>query len=518
MDTSAESAMAESVGGQEEPASWREWLGLTVLALPTFLLALDFTALHLALPHLSASLEPTGTQQLWIVDIYGFMIAGFLITMGSLGDRIGRRRILLYGALAFGICSLLAAFSVHAGMLIVARALLGIAGATLMPSTLSLISNMFHQAKQRQFAIAVWLGCFSFGGVIGPFVGGLLLEVFWWGAVFLLGVPVMLLLLVTGPFLLPEYRDQASVKIDWFSALLSVAAMLSIIYGVKELSSNGLQLVHLLILLAGAGIGWLFVRRQLKLGDPLIDLELFRSRAFSGSLVGLLSVVMTLGAFVWFFAQYLQLVEGLNPLMSGIWMIPYAAANILGAMLTPALANRYRPSLVISGGLLLAAVGFGLLFLISPASSSGLPVMIAASVVITFGLSPLMVLSTELVVASAPPAKTGSASSLSETCSELGMALGVAIFGMLGSLLYRMNIDRDLLVNVPDETADTVLEHLAGAVKVVDQFPVMMQSAVLDSARGAFVTGMHVAGGVCVLLLLGLVVMFLTFLRKIGRT
>lgn len=500
----------------DTPAGWREWLGLAVLALPTFLLALDFTALHLALPHLSVSLQPSGIQQLWILDIYGFMIAGFLVTMGTLGDRIGRRKILLYGAFAFGLCSVAAAFSINAEMLIVCRALLGIAGATLMPSTLSLISNMFQQAKQRQFAIAIWLGCFSLGGVIGPMVGGMLLEWFWWGAVFLLGVPVMLLLIITGPFLLPEYRDESEFTIDLFSVLMSVFAMLSIIYGIKEISKSGFQLLNLLILLAGTGIGWLFIHRQRRLRKPLIDLELFKNRAFSGSLVSLLTAVVTLGAFVLFFAQYLQLVEGMSPLQAGLWMIPYAAMNILGAIVTPILANRYQMAHVIALGLLIAAAGYVLILFAAPASN-GLAIMIGASVAITLGLSPLMVLSTELVVASAPPDKTGSASSLSETCSELGMSLGVALLGTVGSIVYRANIDSDLVARLPDELATSVREHLTVALSVVDKLPESLQASFVASTRTAFMTGLQVAGGISAVLLLGLTVVFLTVLKQFRR-
>lgn len=503
---------------KEQPASWREWLGLAILALPTFLLALDFTALHLALPHLSASLSPTGTQQLWILDMYGFMIAGFLVTMGSLGDRIGRRKLLLRGALVFGLCSVAAAFSVSAEMLIAARALLGVAGATLMPSTLSLIGNMFRQAGQRQFAIAVWLGCFSLGGAIGPMVGGMLLEWFWWGAVFLLGVPVMLLLLLTGPFLLPEYRDESGVPVDLPSVLLSIAAMLSVIYGIKELPGSPAPAFPGLMLLAGVGFGWLFVRRQRKLRAPLVDLQLFASRPFNISLASLLTVTVVLGAFVLFFAQYLQLVAGMSPLIAGLWMIPYALANIAGAMLTPLLANRFRLSHVIAGGLAVAAVGFALLFVMAPAGPSGLAMIVGTSVLVTIGLSPLMVLSTELVVSSAPPAKTGSASSLSETCSELGMATGIALLGTVGSIIYRKRIvQSDMSDALPAEWSEPVREHLSGAVQAASRLPGTLADSLITSAREAFMAGFQTVGGICTLLLSGLIVLFLTVLREVKR-
>ena len=215
---------------QATRAGRREWLGLGVLALPTLLLSLDMSVLYLALPHLAADLRPTGGQLLWIMDVYGFMIAGFLITMGTLGDRIGRRRLLMIGAAVFGLASVAAAFSTSAGALIATRALMGVAGATLMPSTLALISNMFTDPRQRAVAISVWTSCFMGGTTIGPVVGGLFLQWFWWGSVFLLGVPVMALLMVCGPLLLPEYRSSGSGRLDPLSVALSLGALLPVVY------------------------------------------------------------------------------------------------------------------------------------------------------------------------------------------------------------------------------------------------------------------------------------------------
>src|SRR5690242_6635957 len=222
-----------------ERATRREWTGLAVLALPTLLLSLDVSVLYLALPKLSASLGADSTQQLWILDIYSFMLAGFLVTMGTLGDRIGRRRLLLIGGTAFGAASVLAAYSTSPGMLIATRAVLGVAGATLAPSTMALIRNMFRDPRQMGVAIGVWFSCFMGGMALGPLVGGLLLDHFWWGSAFLLGVPVMLLLVAVGPWLLPEYRDENAGKLDLVSVALSLAAILPVIYGLKALARDG---------------------------------------------------------------------------------------------------------------------------------------------------------------------------------------------------------------------------------------------------------------------------------------
>ncbi|HTA18211.1 MAG TPA: MFS transporter, partial [Polyangia bacterium] len=280
----------------EKPrAGRREWIGLAVIALPCLLYAMDLTVLNLALPRISEDLRPSSAELLWIVDIYGFFVAGLLITMGGLGDRIGRRRLLLLGAAGFGVASVLAAFSRTTWMLIGARALLGVAGATLAPSTLSLIRTMFLDARQRAVAIGVWFSSYSVGSAVGPVLGGLMLQRFWWGSVFLLSVPVMALLLAVGPRLLPEYRDPAPRPSDVPSALLSLTAVLAVIYGVKLVAQDGVSWTAVLSIVAGLALARAFARRQGRLADPLIDLRLFRVRAFSVSLATYL--LGTLGAF-----------------------------------------------------------------------------------------------------------------------------------------------------------------------------------------------------------------------------
>ncbi|WP_010275189.1 MFS transporter [Paenibacillus senegalensis] len=506
-----------SVHNQEgvvpETAGMRQWLGLGVLALATLLLALDFSVLHLALPYLVADLQPSSTQQLWILDIYGFMIAGFLVTMGTLGDRIGRKRLLMTGAGLFGLCSIAAAYSVSAEMLIITRALLGMAGATLMPSTLSLIGNMFRKPKQRGIAIAVWLSCFSAGGAIGPLIGGLMLQWFWWGSVFLLGVPVMLLLLLTAPFLLPEFRTPQAGKLDLPSVAISLVTVLSVIYALKEIASYGIQAFPIAMLVLGVGAGYIFIRRQRRVQEPLLDLTFFRNRAFNGALIGLLIAVFALGGFVLFFAQYLQLVEGLTPLKAGLWMIPYALANIVGAMITPSLANRMSVSKLIALGLALASFGFLFYNIAVWLSLPGLAVMVSGSILVMLGLSPLMVLSTDRVVASVPPEKTGSASSLSEMSSEMGMALGIAILGIIGTATYRRLMAGAIPENTPAEMAEAVADSLAGAAAAVENLNDPSYLYLMDAAREAFSSGIQVVGVVSAVLLIGLIFLNQTVFR-----
>ena len=413
---------AESTAPAGTKATRRQWIGLAVLALPTLLLSLDLSVLYLALPQVTSDLGVSATQQLWIMDIYGFLIAGFLITMGTLGDRIGRRRLLMIGAAAFGLASVLAAYSTSAEMLIATRALLGIAGATLMPSTLALITNMFRDEHQRGVAIAVWMCSFMGGMTIGPLVGGVLLENFWWGSAFLLGVPIMALLLVAAPVLLPEFRDADAGHLDLTSVALSLATILPIIYGLKELARQGLAPLQAAAMVVGLGFGALFLRRQRRLASPLVDLELFRSRSFSAAIgVNLGGGVVMAGSFL-LITLYLQLVVGLSPLRAGLWLVPMNLAMVASTMLAPQLARRFRPAFLMASGLLIAAAGLALLTQVD--ATDGLPVVVVGFTLASIGIAIPTALGVNLIMGSAPPEKAGSASGISETSGEFGIALG----------------------------------------------------------------------------------------------
>lgn len=498
-------------------AGARQWAGLAVLTLPTILLGLDNNVLFLALPHLSAELAPSGTQLLWITDIYGFMIAGLLVTMGSLGDRIGRRRLLLVGAAAFGLASIVTAYSSSPEMLIGSRALLGIAGATLMPSTLALISAMFTDSKQRATAIAVWMSAFLVGGSAGPIVGGVMLENFWWGSVFLLGVPVMVVLLITGPMLLPESRSGESGPLDLVSVGLSIAAILPAVYGLKELASAGVGASAVLALIIGATAGLVFVRRQRSLiartGQPLVDLRPFHNRAFTTALALLLLVTMIMGGALLFVTQYLQLVQGLSAVHAALWLLPSVVALAVGNMLAPTLAQRIRPGQLIAGSLLIVAVG--LIILTQVPSESGFTWLIVGYGVASLGMGPLATLGTDLVVGSAPPERAGSASSLSETSSELGVALGVAVFGSVGAAAYRAGAVGDAVRDLPTQVRERVQDTLAGAVAEADLLTSGAAADVLAAAREAFTTGLHVVAAISAAAALTFAIVALVVLRRV---
>ena len=493
-------------------AGRREWIGLAVLMLPTLLIAMDLTVLHLAVPHLSEDLKPSGSQLLWITDIYGFMIAGSLITMGTLGDRIGRRRLLLMGAAAFGFASVLAAFSTSAGMLIASRALLGVAGATLMPSTMSLIRNMFLDPRQRTVAIGVWVSGFSVGSAIGPLVGGALLENFWWGSVFLLGVPVMAVLLIAGPLLLPEYKDPNPGRFDLLSAALSLAAVLTVIYGLKQVAEHGLGLVPAVFIVVGLIIGAVFIQRQRTLADPLIDLRLFRVRAFSAALATYtLGIFVSFGTFL-FIAQYLQLVLGLSPLQAGIWSIPGAIAFILGSNLAPRVVRHIRPAYVVAGGLIVAAIGMTLIVLTGVDS---LALIVIGNVLMSIGFGFTFSLTVDLVVSAAPPERAGAASAIAETGAEFGGALGLAVLGSLGMAVYRHQLTATMPSGVTPEVIQAVQETLGGAVATAANLPDPLGANLLKSAQEAFVQGLHINASIGVIGFIGLAIMTATMLRHI---
>jgi len=484
-----------------EKAGRREWIGLAVIALPCLVYAMDLTVLNLALPALSADLHPSGAELLWIVDIYGFLVAGSLITMGTLGDRIGRRRLLMIGGAAFALASVLAAFATSAEMLIAARALLGIAGGTLAPSTLSLIRIMFHDPAQRTFAIGIWITSYSVGAAIGPLLGGALLELFWWGSVFLMAVPVMALLLVLGPRLLPEYRDPDAGRLDLRSAVMSLAAVLAVIYGLKVVAQKGVETLALAAIAAGLTLGIAFGRRQGRLADPLLELRLFRKPEFSAALAtNLLGFFAIFGAEL-FIAQYLQSVLGLSPLEAGLWTVPSALGFVAGSMLTPRLLERLNTCVVVSGGLLVGAAG---LLLIGQGPGT-LAALVTGSVTFALGLGPVVTATTDLIVGVAPPERAGAAAAISETGAEFGGALGIAILGAIATAVYRA------------QAGDGAPETLGDAVAAADHLPAAQGGALLDVTRDAFTQGMQVASTIGAAVLVAAAIVAVALLRRVSE-
>lgn len=507
MDNST-SAPANDLAGR------KEWIGLAVLALPAMLVAMDIGALFLALPHLSADLGVTSVEQLWIIDIYGFLLAGFLLTMGTLGDRVGRRRLLMIGAVAFTVASVLAAYANSGTTLIIARALLGIAGATLSPSTLALITNMFRNEKQRGVAISIWASALFGGTAIGPVVGGVMVEHFWWGSVFLLGVPFMIVLLATGFVLLPEYRDPSAGKFDLFSVVLSLGAILPVVYGVKEFAASDSDNPAVAggAILLGLVVGWIFIRRQSRLEHPLIDLAMFRNAAFSGTLVTMMFASAALAGISLMSTQYIQSVEGLSPGASGLWQAPTGLGIAIGSMATPMLMKSLKPATAIMIGLGISLVA--MLVLTQAGSSGWLIAIVVAVALVALGTGPLFTQGTGMVVSSVAPEKAGSAASLSETSNVFGSTLGLALLGSVGAAVYRDRMADAPLTDVPPEIADVSRENVAAATAAADSLPGNLATALRDVAGEAFTTATNVVAGVEALLVIALIVLVAVTLRN----
>ncbi|MEU0535745.1 MFS transporter [Amycolatopsis tolypomycina] len=468
----------------EKPAGRREWLGLAVLVLPTLLVAMDMTSLFLALPQLSADLGASSTEQLWITDSYGFVVAGFVITMGTLGDRIGRRRLLLAGGGAFGLLSIVAACSTGPVMLIVVRGALGVAGATLMPSTLALITNMFRDEKQRGKAIAIWATCQFAGGAAGPVFAGFLLQHFSWGSVFLVAVPAVAVLLVAGPVLLPEFRAPASGRLDLPGVGLSLGAVLLIVFGLKQLAAGSLVL-PVAAIAAGTLLGIVFARRQLTTPSPLLDLRLFRSGPFTAVLVALVFAGVAMAGVGLLVTQYLQSVLGHSPLAAALLFAPMGLGVAAGTMTAPALTRFTTPAKAIAGGLAVSAAGSLLL-----ASTDGVVPVVAGITVLALGTGPLFALGIGLVVGSVPPERAGSAASMADTGNYLGGSLGMALIGLTAAAVYHGAFP-------------------TGTTLAVD----VTRPELAEQAKAAFTTALNVTGVIAAVLFAGLALLVTTLRR-----
>jgi DHA2 family multidrug resistance protein-like MFS transporter len=505
-------------GTASPKATTKEWVGLAVLTLACLVYSMDLTVLNLAVPRLSADLQPSSAQLLWIFDIYGFLVAGSLITMGTLGDRIGRRKILMLGAAWFAGASLLAAFSNSAEMLIASRALMGIAGATIAPSTLSLIFAMFQDPKERTTAIGFWVAAYSAGGAVGPVAGGILLEFFWWGSVFLLGVPVMALLLILGPRMLPEYKDPSARGLDIRSAAMSLLAILGVVYALKEIAQDGVSAEPIAAIAFGVVLGVLFVRRQLTLASPLIDVRLFRIRAFSASLGAyLLGIFIAVGFFI-FIAQYLQLVLGFSPFVAALWSLPSFVGFTVGSLTSPKLIHRFPPAWIMGGGLAGGGLGAALLLGIRPGDGAvSLGFIVAASLVMSLALAPVVTLATELIVGSAPPEQAGAATGMSETSGELGGALGIAILGSVGAAVYRRELAQEMPSGVPAEVADAARDTLGGAMEVARTLPSDVAGALVAAAQSSFIEGIQLVAGVTAVVAIAAAILAASALRSVRK-
>ncbi|GAA2740794.1 MFS transporter [Terrabacter aerolatus] len=487
-------------GTVTDPSARRRWTALAVLALTALLLSLDVSVLYLALPELSADLGASTTQQLWMLDIYSFVLAGFLVTMGAVGDRIGRKRLLLAGAVAFGVASAAAAYASSPGQLILWRAVLGIAGATLMPSTMGLIRTIVTDEKQMMAAIGVWYSCFMGGMAVGPLVGGLLLQHFWWGSAFLLGVPFMVLLVVVGHRVLPESERRVGTRVDVASSVLSLATILPVIHGSKEIARGDGSPAALLTMAVGVVMGLVFVRRQRRIPDPLVDLTLFRSRGFVVALAVMLVGGVVMAGVSFLSSQWLQLVAGLDPLGAGLWMLPANVALLVGSASSARIAARLGTGRTMATGLLVCAAGLVLYTQVGPAQGLGL--LVLGMCLTSFGIMLPSTLTMGVMMQSAPPERAGSVASMSETSGELGIAVGIAGLGSLATFVYRDQLAPYAAAH-PGGPAAAALDSLSVAVRAATSLPAAAGHDLVAAAQGAFSTSLAVVAGVGAALLVG---------------
>lgn len=495
----------------------RDWFALALLMFPVLLVAVDNTALTFALPAIARSLDPSGVQLLWVVDAYALVLAGLLVAMGSLGDRIGRRRLLMVGISGFAVVSAASAFAPSAEWLIAGRAALGFFGAMLMPSTLSLIRNIFPEPGRRRLAVAIWAAGFSGGAALGPIFGGWLVEHFWWGAVLLVAVPIMLPPLILGRFLIPESKDPSPGRVDLASVALSMLAMVPVVYGIKELATHGPGVTSLGVLAFGLAMGFVFVRRQQALASPLLDMSLFSNRVFSTAITANILALFSYNGFILFLAQHLQLLEGMSPSESGTAMLPALTATVVAGLLVVPLVRKIRPGFVVAAGLALSAAGYCIVAFGD--HDAGPAALLAALLVLALGVGSAETISNDLILGAVPAEKSGAAAAISETGYEVGSLLGTAILGSILTASYQQHLalPETVAQAVPAESADQARETLAGAMELAGSLPAPLAEGLTAAARAAFDSGVHITAAIALVLMAGASVLAAVVLRRIPR-
>lgn len=491
---------------RQSPSTRGMWIGLAVLMLPVLTVAITTTALSFALPEIAADLRPSATQLLWIVDVYPLILAGLLIPMGTVGDRVGRRALLMVGSVGFALASIAGGLSSSAEMLIAARVALAVFGSMLLPATLSLIRVLFTSDASRRIAIAVWTAGFSAGAALGPIIGGFLLSWTTWHTAVLVAVPFCVLFVVLGPIALPESKDPRPGKLDVVSALLAILTMTPIVYGIKTLATAGSALAGAVALVLGVAVGVLFVLRQRRLSHPMVELGLFRSGRFTGGVLVNIAANIAQFGFLFFLTQHLQLVVGMDPLNAGLMIVPGMALAIVSGLVGARWAGTAGPRTVVVTGVVLVAAGYTVIAATADATQWPLTIGYA---VLSCGIGMATTLSTELVVGSVPPEKSGSASAISETGYEVGAVLGTALLGGIVTGLYQ----RFLVIpdGIDAATAEQAQQTLGGAYAVGAQVADGRQ--LMDAAGLAYTQAIQVTGVVTAVILVLFSVLVLRLLR-----
>lgn len=463
---------------------------LAVICAAVLVVVIDVTVLHVAAPAMTEDLEPSAVELLWIIDVYPLVVAPLLVASGALGDRIGRQRVLVAGLIVFAAASALAAFAWTPLVLIGARAVMGVGGALILPATMSIIRDVFEDRDERRTAVGIWSATMAGGAAIGPLVGGFMVEHWWWGAVFLINVPVVLVVLPLALRLLPVSRAAEPPPWDSVGVLLAGVGVLGLAFGFKQGAHHGFaDPFTLAVLVAAIAALTIFVRQQLARPQPLLDVRLFANRAFAVAVGCVLLAMFGLVGLELFFAQYLQLVLGLEPLAAAVRLLPMMIASIFGGLLAAPILRRAGTRVAISGGLLLSTLA--LVPMLALGVEDEYRLLALPFVALGFGLEVSLVAANDVIVSAVSADRAGNAAAIEETAYELGGGLGVAVLGSLLAAVYS-----DVLTPVPGvgpATMDVAGESLGRAVDVAAGLPASIGSALVAEAQAAFVSGLHVA-------------------------
>ncbi|MCH5674045.1 MFS transporter [Streptomyces gilvus] len=471
-------------------AGANRWVVLVVLCVSLLLVAVDATVLHVAVPAVTEDLRPGAIELLWIVDVYPLVCASLLILFGTLGDRVGRRRILLLGYGLFGIASGLAALARDPQVLILARALLGVGGAMIMPATLSILRQVFPDRRERALAIGVWSAVAAVGAAVGPLLGGFLLEHFWWGSVFLVNIPLMLVSLPVGRMLLPESRGSGDGPWDVVGALMAAAGLFGVVFGVKRLGGGepAASPFTLAPLVVGAVLLVFFVRRQRRRAHPLVDLGMFARPAFSTSVGCIVLAMLALVGLELIAAQYLQLVLELSPLQTGLRLLPLTFAAMAAGLAGARMLHRFGPRRMVCFGFCVTAGAVLLLTVMGAADNPGL--LLFGFVLLGFGLETTLFGAYESMLSEAPPAQAGGAAAVGETSYQLGAGIGIALLGSVMNAAYAPGLSS--VPGVPASASASAAHSLGEAYDVAGRLGGPVGVALRRAARDSFVHGLHV--------------------------
>lgn len=468
----------------------RRWGTLAVLSLSLVIIGLDNTILNVALPTLQRDLGATASELQWMVDSYVLVFAGLLLTMGAVGDRFGRAKALVAGLVIFGGASAAAAFTSSATQLIAARAVMGIGGALIMPATLSIITDVFPR-EERGRAIGIWAAVAGLGIGIGPVVGGALLESFWWGSVFLVNVPIVLGALALGFFLVPASRDPESTPLDLKGAATSMVAVSALVYGIIEGPTLGWMSSQVLVAFGLTAVfGGIFIAVERRHDHPMLNLNYFKNRRFSGGATAISIAFFSLFGVIFLLTQYLQFVQGYTALEAGLRTAPIAVGMVLGASSAPRLVERFGTTRVVTFGLIVLAVVLGVFTTF--AIDTEYWVIGIAIVALSYGMGNVMAPSTDAVMGAVPVAKAGVASATNDVTRQVAGAIGVAVVGSAFNSAYTANME-SAVAQLPPEIAAAASNSIGAAGRIAAELPAEVSANLLGAAQHAFVDAMGVA-------------------------